>query len=214
MPFAVASAFDPGRCVTRSATADLRAWNLLVVFFSSRRRHTRLQGDWSSDVCSSDLGLGPCSPWQTRHGGGPAPRRTQGAVDQNDTQSSCSCACACLCAGLTGRSTGRAAWRAGSAAFAGAGLRARTVGCDSGGVEAGCAAWPPSWKIDTACTSCCACVLRLAAAAALSSTSAAFCCVTWSIWLTALPTCATPALCSSLALLISQIGRASCRERV
>src|SRR2546426_5639984 len=31
-------------------------------FFSSRRRHTRLQGDWSSDVCSSDLevfGFGP-----------------------------------------------------------------------------------------------------------------------------------------------------------
>src|SRR5256885_10438160 len=27
-------------------------------FFSSRRRHTRLQGDWSSDVCSSDLCLG------------------------------------------------------------------------------------------------------------------------------------------------------------
>src|SRR5256885_4629071 len=27
-------------------------------FFSSRRRHTRLQGDWSSDVCSSDL-----KPW-------------------------------------------------------------------------------------------------------------------------------------------------------
>src|SRR5256885_9232712 len=26
-------------------------------FFSSRRRHTRLQGDWSSDVCSSDLGI-------------------------------------------------------------------------------------------------------------------------------------------------------------
>src|SRR5688500_12036126 len=25
--------------------------------FSSRRRHTRLQGDWSSDVCSSDLRL-------------------------------------------------------------------------------------------------------------------------------------------------------------
>src|ERR1039457_7481886 len=24
-------------------------------FVSSRRRHTRLQGDWSSDVCSSDL---------------------------------------------------------------------------------------------------------------------------------------------------------------
>src|SRR5256885_9242990 len=28
------------------------AWRF---FFSSRRRHTRLQGDWSSDVCSSDL---------------------------------------------------------------------------------------------------------------------------------------------------------------
>src|SRR5262249_9037930 len=29
-----------------------------VVFFSSRRRHTRLVSDWSSDVCSSDLGRG------------------------------------------------------------------------------------------------------------------------------------------------------------
>src|SRR5437762_12129169 len=28
---------------------------LLVFFFSSRRRHTRYIGDWSSDVCSSDL---------------------------------------------------------------------------------------------------------------------------------------------------------------
>src|SRR5207248_5175903 len=26
-------------------------------FFSSRRRHTRSYGDWSSDVCSSDLGV-------------------------------------------------------------------------------------------------------------------------------------------------------------
>src|SRR2546426_6870457 len=30
----------------------------LFFFFSSRRRHTRLQGDWSSDVCSSDLNVG------------------------------------------------------------------------------------------------------------------------------------------------------------
>src|SRR5256885_15615509 len=29
----------------------------MIFFFSSRRRHTRLQGDWSSDVCSSDLDL-------------------------------------------------------------------------------------------------------------------------------------------------------------
>src|SRR2546426_5714222 len=27
----------------------------IFFFFSSRRRHTRLQGDWSSDVSSSDL---------------------------------------------------------------------------------------------------------------------------------------------------------------
>src|SRR5262249_58693061 len=28
---------------------------MFFVFFSSRRRHTRLVSDWSSDVCSSDL---------------------------------------------------------------------------------------------------------------------------------------------------------------
>src|SRR5258706_2337081 len=28
-----------------------------IFFFSSRRRHTRLVSDWSSDVCSSDLDL-------------------------------------------------------------------------------------------------------------------------------------------------------------
>src|SRR5256885_14463303 len=31
---------------------------LATFFFSSRRRHTRFQGDWSSDVCSSDLRSG------------------------------------------------------------------------------------------------------------------------------------------------------------
>src|SRR5688500_20389963 len=30
---------------------------MLVFVCSSRRRHTRVQGDWSSDVCSSDLVL-------------------------------------------------------------------------------------------------------------------------------------------------------------
>src|SRR2546429_9617710 len=29
----------------------------ICFFFSSRRRHTRCSRDWSSDVCSSDLGL-------------------------------------------------------------------------------------------------------------------------------------------------------------
>src|SRR5688500_19381803 len=32
-----------------------RIFFLYNFFFSSRRRHTILQGDWSSDVCSSDL---------------------------------------------------------------------------------------------------------------------------------------------------------------
>src|SRR5256885_11211257 len=34
----------------------MQAVRPLPVRFASRRRHTRLQGDWSSDVCSSDLG--------------------------------------------------------------------------------------------------------------------------------------------------------------
>src|SRR5437879_11334703 len=36
------------RCVT---SGDI----VFSFFFSSRRRHTRYIGDWSSDVCSSDL---------------------------------------------------------------------------------------------------------------------------------------------------------------
>src|SRR6266853_5737698 len=31
-------------------------WYVFFFFFSSRRRHTRFDCDWSSDVCSSDLG--------------------------------------------------------------------------------------------------------------------------------------------------------------
>src|SRR5688500_20241479 len=42
-----------------------------LFFFSSRRRHTRLQGDWSSDVCSSDL---------------PAPRRSHGPTRPHRTR--------------------------------------------------------------------------------------------------------------------------------
>src|SRR5690606_39586741 len=30
----------------------------VILFFSSRRRHTRFSRDWSSDVCSSDLAVG------------------------------------------------------------------------------------------------------------------------------------------------------------
>src|SRR5216684_4613306 len=35
---------------------------MVFFFFSSRRRHTRCSRDWSSDVCSSDLGVcGACT---------------------------------------------------------------------------------------------------------------------------------------------------------
>src|SRR5688572_31307312 len=36
-----------------------------VFFFSSRRRHTRFDCDWSSDVCSSDLLTVPAAQAQT-----------------------------------------------------------------------------------------------------------------------------------------------------
>src|SRR5256885_6612486 len=42
----------------RRRNKEIGRWwtaGLNCFFFSSRRRHTRLQGDWSSDVCSSDL---------------------------------------------------------------------------------------------------------------------------------------------------------------
>ena len=38
------------RCVGKGREGDV-----CLFFFSSRRRHTRLRRDWSSDVCSSDL---------------------------------------------------------------------------------------------------------------------------------------------------------------
>src|SRR5438309_9771563 len=45
---------------------------LFSFFFSSRRRHTRWNCDWSSDVCSSDLGSGPTGPARACDGA-PAP---------------------------------------------------------------------------------------------------------------------------------------------
>src|SRR5256885_12692636 len=39
----------------KMTTLYARVQMVLHFFISSRRRHTRLQGDWSSDVCSSDL---------------------------------------------------------------------------------------------------------------------------------------------------------------
>src|SRR5262249_59001594 len=48
----------------------------VVFFFSSRRRHTRLVSDWSSDVCSSDLGtwwVGSGAKFDPEHGTVPMP---------------------------------------------------------------------------------------------------------------------------------------------
>src|SRR5256886_6348346 len=64
-------------------TCDVRVVVCLFFFFSSRRRHTRFDCDWSSDVCSSDLSRdcearflrgGACPPmldWSTEQSVGP-----------------------------------------------------------------------------------------------------------------------------------------------
>src|SRR5262249_56018970 len=55
-------------------SVELAVWEGLGFFFSSRRRHTRLVSDWSSDVCSSDLAPVRCQlqrcrePLQRRNG--------------------------------------------------------------------------------------------------------------------------------------------------
>src|SRR5438477_5116614 len=46
---------------TSSSTYKYTTSGLSFFFFSSRRRHTRLTCDWSSDVCSSDLSPRPSS---------------------------------------------------------------------------------------------------------------------------------------------------------
>src|SRR5256885_3680937 len=43
-----------GQVLVRLEDDECRGQYQQAFFFSSRRRHTRLQGDWSSDVCSSD----------------------------------------------------------------------------------------------------------------------------------------------------------------
>src|SRR2546430_7370776 len=39
---------------------EVHLQHICFFFFSSRRRHTRFDCDWSSDVCSSDLRRGVC----------------------------------------------------------------------------------------------------------------------------------------------------------
>src|SRR2546427_9254478 len=60
--------------VAWTSAAGLR----FVFFFSSRRRHTRFDCDWSSDVCSSDLTY--CLSYE----GGLMPTRYESAGQKRD----------------------------------------------------------------------------------------------------------------------------------
>src|SRR5437016_13375724 len=57
---------------------------VIFFFFSSRRRHTRLVSDWSSDVCSSDLAAdrhaGRSVDLRRRPAGGPRDRSEERRV--------------------------------------------------------------------------------------------------------------------------------------
>src|SRR5260370_18895333 len=50
--------YERCECANDVAKVSVSGIGLLCFFFSSRRRHTRFKCDWSSDVCSSDLGGG------------------------------------------------------------------------------------------------------------------------------------------------------------
>src|SRR5437763_10008806 len=49
--------------ITMSLLETTVDFSYYFFFFSSRRRHTRYIGDWSSDVCSSDLVVGNPAVW-------------------------------------------------------------------------------------------------------------------------------------------------------
>src|SRR5262249_58288420 len=62
-------------------------------FFSSRRRHTRLVSDWSSDVCSSDLARAAVRAARSARGpgraGGPPDRAARSARRDEIGRASC-----------------------------------------------------------------------------------------------------------------------------
>src|SRR2546430_10637540 len=45
----------PASPLSRALAGSCARFVVMFFFFSSRRRHTRFDCDWSSDVCSSDL---------------------------------------------------------------------------------------------------------------------------------------------------------------
>src|SRR2546430_11286338 len=79
----------------------------LFVFFSSRRRHTRFDCDWSSDVCSSDLsesvrGEQICRIRWERSGGNGHQIGNRGMWNRHEIQTGC--------AGEIGTQTGIFPW--------------------------------------------------------------------------------------------------------
>src|SRR5256886_7557723 len=68
--------------IARMMTGVDEKWRLVLrwFFFSSRRRHTRFDCDWSSDVCSSDLSEIIISPRRRRFRRIAAPVAASGAV--------------------------------------------------------------------------------------------------------------------------------------
>src|SRR2546430_4125938 len=70
----------------------MRSVSTQFVFFSSRRRHTRFDCDWSSDVCSSDLLWGLHTPKSGRdHGGGQVPSRGTGTAPDRAPSAATAC---------------------------------------------------------------------------------------------------------------------------
>src|SRR5882762_10860590 len=55
-----------------------------TIFFSSRRRHTRFKCDWSSDVCSSDLGGAETHAGGDRHVAGEQRERLVHRIVEGD----------------------------------------------------------------------------------------------------------------------------------
>src|SRR5438309_2542954 len=69
------SAHCLGSCLVASSCSASLTMSFFVFFFSSRRRHTRWNCDWSSDVCSSDLNAALLA--DRRRGGEPFCEQTQ-----------------------------------------------------------------------------------------------------------------------------------------
>src|SRR5262249_59216128 len=114
----------------------LPVWGwFLLFFFSSRRRHTRLVSDWSSDVCSSDL----TCPW------GPPDLRAATAGSAGDGRVSRrrrGRAAATRSAG--GDEIGRASCRERGEGWVGGGAVKKRMGGGGGGRRGGkerCVAW-------------------------------------------------------------------------